>query len=582
MRAGRPAEAENCCRQALSLDADYPDALYLMGVLSLHAGQYDRAVEQTARAIKQSPQPEYLATLGIALQRLGRRDEALKAFDKALQFKPDDAELWRCLGNVLIELERAIEAVLSFQHVLRLKPRDWDAANKSGRLLYQLQQWAGALLQFNLCDELQPDHAPTLTIRALCQRHLRRFEDYLADLRRAHALDPADAETCNNIGDALQSLGREDEAPQWLDRSLKLAPDNVKVLNNKAFLLSQLQRFDEAVAIYDSVKTIDPNNAVADWNVALLHMLQGNFEAGWAGREARWRATKLPVVYPKLSQPMWLGEGSIEGRTILVHADEGLGDTIQFARYVPMLAARGARVILVVEEALRTLLSSLSGVSQCLPTSAGALPAFDVHCPMSSLPLAFGTRLDTIPAATSYLPPPAKARVDAWEARLGRHDKLRVGLVWSGSLGHRNDHNRSISLRAMAPILDVDANFVSLQKDPRAADRAVLLERTDIIELSADLADFGETAALVCCLDLVITVDTSVAHLAAALGCPTWILLPWTPDYRWLLDRDDSPWYPTMRLFRQSETRDYASVLDRVRTELLTWISTMQGASAKP
>jgi tetratricopeptide (TPR) repeat protein len=582
MRAGRPAEAENCCRQALSLDADYPDALYLMGVLSLHAGQYDRAVEQTARAIKQSPQPEYLATLGIALQRLGRRDEALKAFDKALQFKPEDAELWRCLGNVLIELERAIEAVLSFQHVLRLKPRDWDAANKSGRLLYQLQQWAGALLQFNLCDELQPDHAPTLTIRALCQRHLRRFEDYLADLRRAHALDPADAETCNNIGDALQSLGREDEAPQWLDRSLKLAPDNVKVLNNKAFLLSQLQRFDEAVAIYDSVKTIDPNNAVADWNVALLHMLQGNFEAGWAGREARWRATKLPVVYPKLSQPMWLGEGSIEGRTILVHADEGLGDTIQFARYVPMLAARGARVILVVEEALRTLLSGLSGVSQCLPTSAGALPAFDVHCPMSSLPLAFGTRLDTIPAAKSYLPPPAKARVDAWEARLGRHDKLRVGLVWSGSLGHRNDHNRSISLRAMAPILHVDASFVSLQKDPRAADRAVLLERTDIIEPSADLADFSETAALVCCLDLVITVDTSVAHLAGALGCPTWILLPWTPDYRWLLDRDDSPWYPTMRLFRQSETRDYASVLDRVRTELLARISTRQGASAKP
>ena len=247
-----------------------------------------------------------------------------------------------------------------------------------------------------------------------------------------------------------------------------------------------------------------------------------------------------------------------------------------------MLAARGARVILVVEEALRTLLSSLSGVSQCLPTSAGALPAFDVHCPMSSLPLAFGTRLDSIPAAKSYLPPPAKARVDAWEARLGRHDKLRVGLAWSGSLGHRNDHNRSISLRAMAPILHVDASFVSLQKDPRAADRAVLLERTDIIEPSADLADFSETAALVCCLDLVITVDTSVAHLAGALGCPTWILLPWTPDYRWLLDRDDSPWYPTMRLFRQTETRDYASVLDRVRTELLARISTMQGASAKP
>jgi tetratricopeptide (TPR) repeat protein len=582
MQAGQYIEAENCCRQALLLDANYPDALHLTGLLSVHAGRYEHAVEWTARAIRQSPKPEYLATLGIALQRLGRRDEAVKAFDKALLLKPDDAELWRYLGDVLIELERAIEAVLSFQHVLRLKPRDWDAANKSGRLLYQLQQWADALLQFNLCDELQPDHAPTLAIRALCLRHLRRFEDYLADNRRALALDPANAEACNNIGDALQFLGREEEALQWFDGSLSLAPDNVKVLNNKAFSLTQLQRFDEAVAIYDSVKKIDPDNAVADWNMALLHMLKGNFEAGWTGREARWRATRLPVAYPKFSEPMWLGEGSIEGRTVLVRADEGLGDTIQFARYVPMLEARGARVILVVEEALCTLLSSLPGVSQCFATSAGALPAFDVHCPMSSLPLAFGTRLDTIPAATSYLPRPAKARVDAWEARLGPHDRLRVGLVWSGSPGHRNDHNRSIPLRAMARILDVDAAFVSLQKDARAVDRAVLLERSDIVDLTADLADFSETAALVSCLDLVITVDTSVAHLAGALGCPTWVLLPWTPDYRWLLDREDSPWYPTMRLFRQTETRDYAGVLDRVRAELLTRVSTMQGGSAKP
>ena len=314
--------------EALLLDANYPDALHLTGLLSVHAGRYEHAVEWTARAIRQSPKPEYLATLGIALQRLGRRDEAVKAFDKAPLLKPDDAELWRYLGDVLIELERAIEAVLSFQHVLRLKPRDWDAANKSGRLLYQLQQWADALLQFNRCDELQPDHAPTLAIRALCLRHLRRFEDYLADNRRALALDPANAEACNNIGDALQFLGREEEALQWFDGSLSLAPDNVKVLNNKAFSLTQLQRFDEAVAIYDSVKKIDPDNAVADWNMALLHMLKGNFEAGWTGREARWRATRLPVAYPKFSEPMWLGEG--------------LGDTIQFARYVPMLAARAS------------------------------------------------------------------------------------------------------------------------------------------------------------------------------------------------------------------------------------------------
>jgi tetratricopeptide (TPR) repeat protein len=574
LQAGRHSDAENCCRQALRIDADCADALHLMGLVSLHAGKYDHAVEWTARAIQRIPKVEYLSTLGTALQRQGRRDEALKAFDKAVQLKPDDAELWKNLGVVLIELERATEAALTFQHVLKLSPRHWDAANKCGRLLYYLKQWAQALAQFDLCDELRPDHAPTLQIRALCMRHLGRFEDYLAENRRAHVLDPANAETCNNIGDALQYLGREEEALPWFDASLRLAPDNVKVLNNKAVSLSQVQRFDEAAATYDRVKTIDPDNAVADWNLALLQMLLGNFEAGWAGREARWKATDLASVYPKFPQAMWRGEGPVDGKTILVHADEGLGDTIQFVRYVPMLAARGARIILVVEPPLRSLLSGLPGVSQCLATTAGTLSAFDVHCPISSLPLAFATRLDTIPAATSYLPPPAKACTDAFEARLGPHDRLRVGLVWSGSPGHKNDCHRSIPLLMMSPILDLDVTFVSLQKEPRAADRAVLAQRTDIVDLTADLTDFSRTAALVACLDLVITVDTSVAHLAAALGRPTWILLPYTPDYRWLLHRDDSPWYPTARLFRQTASREYADVLDRVRTELVS-LSTM-------
>jgi ADP-heptose:LPS heptosyltransferase len=304
-------------------------------------------------------------------------------------------------------------------------------------------------------------------------------------------------------------------------------------------------------------------------------MLTGNFEAGWAGREVRWQARS--VVYPKLTQPRWLGAETIAGKTILIGADEGLGDTIQFARYVPMVAARGARVILMVDDAACPVLSELPGVSQCLPKSAGLLPAFDMHCPMSSLPLAFATRLDTVPSATSYLPAPAPHRVQAWQDRLedrtGPHHRLRVGLVWSGNPEHKNDHNRSLPLRTFSRILDVDATFVSLQKGPKPDDEKFLRERTEIVDLTADLTDFSETAALASCLDLVISVDTSVAHLAGALGRPTWILLPYTPDYRWLLDRDDSPWYPTVRLFRQTETRDYAGVLDRMRIELLTRIS---------
>jgi hypothetical protein len=371
----------------------------------------------------------------------------------------------------------------------------------------------------------------------------------------------------------LRSLGRNEEALSWFDRSLELEPDSAATLTNKGITLADLRRLDEAFDAYHRALAVDPCHAAAEWNLALIEMLSGNFEAGWALREARWRVPELAIARFEFRQPKWLGKESIEGKTILIHLDEGLGDTIQFARYVPMVAALGARVILFIPDALCPLLSGLAGVSQCLPLSASSLPAFDMYCPVSSLPLAFETRLATIPAEKSYLPPPAADRLRAWEGRLGPRNGLRVGLVWSGNPIHKNDHNRSIPLRLLAQILDVDATFVSLQKDPRSDDRATLLERSEIIDLTAHLTDFAETAALISCLDLVVTVDTSTAHLAGALGCPTWILLPYTPDYRWLLDRDDSPWYPTMRLFRQTATREYASVIDRVRTELLAMIS---------
>jgi hypothetical protein len=240
-----------------------------------------------------------------------------------------------------------------------------------------------------------------------------------------------------------------------------------------------------------------------------------------------------------------------------------------------MVADRGARIILAVERPLVPLLSGLPGVSRCQAFSE-PLPAFDMHCPIGTLPMVFGTRLDNIPAETAYLPPPPDERVQAWNERLGPHDRLRIGLVWSGNPTHRNDHTRSTSLRMMSRIFDVDATFVSLQKDPRPDDKAEL-GNSNIIDWTTEFTDFTDTAALVKCLDLIITVDTSVAHLAAALGAPTWIMLPWTPDYRWLLGRDDSPWYPTVRLFRQNETRDYASVLDRVRAELLKLVASGTG-----
>jgi hypothetical protein len=351
------------------------------------------------------------------------------------------------------------------------------------------------------------------------------------------------------------------------DRALDLRADFAGALSNKALVLLNRQLLDEALATFRRSLTVEPGNAVATFNLATLQLLTGDFEQGWRGRETRW---KLPLgqLDRGFSQPLWLGDQPIAGKTILLHADEGLGDAIQFARYAPMVAALGARVILEVQPPIRRLLAGMSGVADCVDRPAATSLAFDLHCPLGTLPFAFKTRLDTIPGAEPYLPAPPAARLAEWDSRLGARDRLRVGLVWAGNAAHRNDRDRSMALRTLAPLLDCGAQFVSLQKDVREHDRAFLGERPDIVDLTADLTDFSDTAALVSCLDLVISVDTSLVHLAGALGVPVWTMLPFNPDWRWLLERDDSPWYRSMRLFRQPGRGDWASVVERVRREL--------------
>jgi tetratricopeptide (TPR) repeat protein len=574
LRAERYLDAELSCQRALEADPNHADTLHLMGLLSFHFNQDDHAAEWISRAIQQDPKPQYLFTLGVTRQRQRRFEEALQAFDRATQIKPDAVELWRHRGNVLVDLKRPDQALLSFQEVLKHNPYDRDAAYNSGSMLLQLKRPEEALSSLNLSDQLQPNHAPTLQKRALALHELGRSEEALVDIKRAHALDPSQADICNNAGVFLQRLGRDDEALPWIDRALKLRPDYPDAIINKAFSLAHLRRFAEAFALYDFMKVLHPGHAEAEWRRSHLDLSLGNFEAGWVGREARVKLPELPIARFDYPQPRWLGKEPVDGKTILVQMDEGSGDTIQFVRYVPMLAARGARIILMVADTLCPLLSGLAGVSECVPFSATTLPAFDMYCPITSLPLAFGTKLDTIPTETAYLPAPAASRLQIWEDRLGPHDRLRVGLVWSGNPKHVNDHNRSLPLSALVQLLDLDATFVSLQKDLKPEDKVTLLAQTNIVDLTDHLTDFAETAALVSSLDVVITVDTSVAHLAGALGRPTWILLPYWPDYRWLLDRDDSPWYPTARLFRQTEARDYVSVLERVRAELQTLVAT--------
>jgi tetratricopeptide (TPR) repeat protein len=566
MRAGNILRAEVLCRQALEESPEDPEHLILMALVCFNASQFDHAVEWAARAIRIDPRPDYLTTLGTALLNAGRHDEAVAVLDKAVQLKPGDAGLWSDLGDGLVAVGRASEAALCFKRTFELDPQRANAAFKAGGLLREMGQLDEALALFDASKRLQPDHSLTLQLRALTLDGLGRHEEALHDNLRAADLEPDNPYIENGIGYDLMQFGRHAEALRWFDQAIKGKPDFVRAIHNKALSLFQLNRFDEAAVVFERLKALDGSNPEVIWDFSLLQMLTGDFEAGWAGREARFNLASVLVRYPAFDRPQWYGDEPLDGKTVLLYADEGLGDTIQFVRYVPKVAELGARVVLVVETAVRPLVLGLNGVAECLSKSE-PLPAFDFHCPISSLPLAFRTRLDTIPAATSYLPAPPLARVRAWEDRLGAHDKPRVGLVWSGNPNHSNDRNRSMPLSVLAPLLELDATFVSLQKDLRPEDRTTFAG-TKIVDHTAHLTDFVETAALVSCLDLVITVDTSVAHLAGGLGRPTWILLPFTPDYRWLLDRTDSPWYPSVRLFRQTETREYAGVIEQVRAEL--------------
>ncbi len=594
-------DAQVCCQQALTTDVNHADTLHLLGLLSLQAGQSDAAVQWITRAIRQAPKPDFLTDLGNILLKQGRNTEAVDVFDKVVQLVPGDAGPWRRLGDALVEAGRAPEGLLCFQHALGLDPQNSSDAEKCGLLLHTLGRPEEALRYFKLCDEMRPGVAQTMFLLGRCLVDLKRFDEGLPLCLEAWKLDQGNADICNVLGVALQGLTQHERALWFLDKAielrkdftgamnnkaislayfrrweevfslldfvLELSPDNFKALLNKALYLADARRFDEAFKIYERLETVAPGNPDVEWNLSLLLLLTGNLAKGFRATEAKWNAQARPV-YPSFAEPKWSGEESIKGKTVLVYAEEGLGDTLQLARYVPMVAALGAQIILAVGNPARRLLENLPGVSACLPLPLSEPAAFDFHCPISSLPRIFGTELNTIPDGLLYRDLLPKPRLDAWQDRVGPYRKIKVGLVWSGNPDHKNDHNRSISLDALSGLLEADATFFSLQKDPRPQDKAFLSARSDIVDFTAGFSDFIETGALISCLDLVITVDTSMAHLAAGLGKRTWILLPYMPDPRWLLDRDDCPWYPTVRLFRQDESGDYASVLSRVKSAL--------------
>jgi tetratricopeptide (TPR) repeat protein len=571
-------------------------ALSKLGRVEAALQSYDRALALNARYT--------LAHLNRAdlLSQLKQWNAALGSYDRAIASGANDPAMHFRRGNVLVSLKRWSAALASYDTASALGCDTPELHSNRAAILNELTQWHAALSSSERAIALRADHAQAHCNRGSALRGLRRLDEALACYDRAVALDERCAEihssraailndlrqwgaglvSCDraialnaelaeahcNRGAALHGLGKLDAALASFDRAIELRTNYSEAYSNRGNVLKDLQQFDVALASYASAIALKPDYAEAHCNRALVLLLTRRFEDGWREYEWRWSSRHGSNIRERrqFSQPPWLGTESLAGKRLLLYSEQGLGDTLQFCRYVRPVAAMGAIVVLEVQPELTELLSCLSDVAQLVP-KGGMLPDFDLHCSLLSAPRVLQTHLDSIPSGASYLQADA-VRVAQWRDRLGEHKRLRVGLTWSGNAVHTNDHNRSIPLAELVHYLPREIEYVCLQKDIRPRDAAVLSGSVQIWSAADRLTDFSETAALCECLDLVVSVDTSIAHLSGALGKETWILLPHPPDWRWLLDRDDSPWYPSVKLYRQRSYGHWNDALEGLATDL--------------
>ena len=561
--AGRLDEAERGYRQVLQVAPRDANVLSWLGSLLLERGRWEEGVAVLDASLAIDPTQQLMLTnRGNALIELGRFDEAMASYQAAIDLEPElsRSAAYHNLGVYLQGLGRSEEAIRMFDRVIALEPDTADAWANRGVGLSILGRHEEALVAFERALELEPLSVPAMTNRGICHYQAGRTEQALEAYREAMNVNGPDPDLLSNMALALDALGRSDEALASCDRALALRPGFTECMVNRGMILLALGRFKEAVESYDQASALRPDYVDPYWNKALALLLQGDLEAGWPLYEHRWGRSDAPPTPGFGSVPLWLGKTPLAGKTILLLGEQGFGDTLQMVRYAPMVKALGARVMLAPQPALAELMLTAPGVDEVVGPAADPV-GFDVFCPMMSLPLAFGTTLQTIPADVPYVTAPA-AKIDAWGERLGQRRRRRIGLVWSGSRDHANDRNRSLPLATLLARLPDDADYISLQREYRDGDLALLAQDGRIQDLSSQLENFADTAALIHHLDLVVSVDTAAAHLAGAMAKPLFLLLPWVPDFRWLLGRDDSPWYPTARLFRQRSAGDWGSALD--------------------
>jgi tetratricopeptide (TPR) repeat protein len=559
-QVGRLAEAEQLYRKVLSQQPEHVDALHNLGLLAHQLGRNDAAIELIQCAIALKPTvAEFYCNLGDALGDAGRSKEAIAAYRQAIVLRPNHAETYGNLGVILRAAGRLDDAIAAYRQAISLKPNFAEAYTNLGNALREKGRLDEAAAAHRRAVDLRPGLPEAHFNLGIVLKDQNQVQEAITAFRRAVSLRPDYIRALTNLANELRNTGELDESIAAYNRLLAIRPTRAETHSNLGLALEDAGRLDEAIAEYRRGIALKPDLAGAHSNLGMALLLRGDWQQGWP--EYEWRFQVPDTTQDKPVAPRWDG-GELNGRTLLLFAEQGLGDTIHFIRYLPRVAQYGGRVLIEAPEPLIRLLRQLPGAEQWIPKGQ-PLPQFDVQCPLMSLPGIFGTTPSTIPPLNDLLRPDPEL-AEAWHRRLQQQPPgLRVGLAWAGSKKHKNDRNRSIPLSLLAPLAAPGVQFYSLQKGDATAQATQASGQMSITDWTQELHDFADTAALIDQLDLIISVDTAVAHLSAAMGKPTWLLLPFVPDWRWLRDREDTPWYPSMRLFRQTKIGDWPDVIQR-------------------
>lgn len=599
LRQGEVAAAEAMCLAIIEDDPNHFEALHLSGLAATQAGRVAEGVSRLRQAAQIKPKdPTVHGNLALAfmkqgldadaaasfetvlaldteavearlnyaslLNKMGRYAEAITALDFLIARQPGLAEAFFYRGQALLEVDRLEEAYAAYEAAHKLQPTSPDYLASMALALCLMKRYDEAEPIIQKALEIKPGFEQALLCRIERLVSLNRFQESLAATEELIAANPQSLQGHFWRSKILVFLGQPERALQMSAASRQIGLNDPNTFINHGFMLAALNRLEEALIFYDRALKLKPDHADAHYNRSFALLALGRFEEGWRAYEYR-NLRRRTLAVRKYPQPLWWGKEPLKDQRLFIYCEQGFGDTIQFGRYVLLAAEAGARVVFKVQNPLRRVFKDFH--PQVTVIGQNEEPTeFDLHCPILSLPLAFGTRLETIPSwPHGYIKAPAE-EVAHWQQRLPA-GRRRIGLVWSGSAIHTNDFNRSLALAKLSPLFQSADVWVSLQKDVREADQPAL-QVAGLCDWTTELDDFADTAALIAALDLVIAVDTSVAHLAAALGKPVWLMVPFSPDFRWMLKREDSPWYPSIRLFRQQRPGDWNGVIARISAAL--------------